>query len=270
MTLTLEAEARRETAKVMLAGLAFAFIMNAWTISLYFNKHWQWTEIWPVRWAGIMLGYMNTFFHELGHTTFMWFYGYVALPAFNLAYGGGVSVAFTGQLLLINLAVYAGLAWLFVLSRGYRGWQIFFVCLGLFHLATAYTDYHEMIFGFAGPLGSIAVAGYMLYRAWLDVAPRGVVERFLNAAFGFGLTMHGLAEGWSLIHDADVRNAYLDSKCGHARGDFDRIASLSGLSFNNVLWLYLVFIVIALIVPFVFYIRACQQSEENAQAWRKI
>lgn len=270
MTLTLEAEARRETAKVMLAGLFAAFIMNAWMVSLYFNKGWTWTQALPVRWGGIMLGYMNTFFHELGHTALMWFYGYIALPAFDFVHGGGMSYGFTGQLIVINLMVYAGLGYLFVLSRGYPGWQKIFVALALFHLATAYTDFHEIIYVFAGPLSCIALAGYMLYRAWLDVAPRGIGERFANAAFGFGFTMHALVEGWALGHDPDVRGAYLLQKGGHARGDFDRVAEMSGLSFNNVMWIYLICTFVALIVPVLIYMHACQQSEENAKAWRKV
>ncbi|HEY1096027.1 MAG TPA: hypothetical protein VGF14_02180, partial [Alphaproteobacteria bacterium] len=189
------------------------------------------------------------------------------LPAFDFVHGGGMSYTFTGQLIMVNLAVYGGLVWLYILSRGYPQWQRLFIAVGLFHIATAYTDYHEALYIFAGPLGNIVIASYMLYRAWLDIAPRGIGERFLNAAFGFGFTMQALAEGWSLIHDPDVRHAYLQQKGGHAFGDFDRVADLSDLSFNNVIGIYLVCTVIALVVPLVIYIRACRQSEKNARPW---
>lgn len=253
--MTLEDEEHFTTYKVMLGGLVAALIMTAPYVNWLYTKDWVWAERFPISWLGIMMNMMMVFFHELGHTIAFWFYGVVAVPSFDLTYGGGMTYAVTSQLWILNLAVYGGLMYLFRVCKGYRGWQIFWVLLGLFHVATAYSGVYETIGTCAGPLGEVAMAGFLLTRAWCDWAPRGLLERFLNAAFGWGLSLHALTQGWSLIHDEFVRDAFFHAKGGEGFGDFNRIADALNLGFNQVIWSWLICIVLGMVVPVLIYIR---------------
>lgn len=242
-----------QTYKVILLGIVAAFLMMAPTTELYLNLNWPWAHTFLIRSLNIMLSYVTIFFHELGHAAFGWFYGYISVPTFDLTHGGGMAYRLTGQLWPLHAAMSGCLLYMIYQTRQERGWAGLFAVVLLFHVCTAYTDAHEVMISFAGHLTELAIAGFMLVRAWLNRAPRGVFERFLNAAFGFGIAGSALVHSWAILHDPSVREGYLLQKDGHGFGDFDRVADMTGLPFNSVILIDATCAVLSLVVPIVLY-----------------
>ena len=242
-----------QTYKTLFIGLIVAFCMLAPSLSIYLNLYWPWARHFPITWLGLALSFMIIFFHELGHMIAGWFYGYVALPSFDLMHGGGMTYYITGQLLPLNILLDGAIIYYIYRLREFKLWQAVCILIGLFHIATAYSDFHQNILSIAGPLAETSIGGFMLTRAWLNRAARGTAERLCNAAFGFGILLNATVSGWSMIHDADVRQVYFEQKGGHGFGDFDQVADLTGLSFNHVIWLYLGSGLIAIITPLILY-----------------
>lgn len=229
-----------DTYKVMTIGLVIACVCNISHVAWVYDENWLWAQGFPLAWLSICMGYMSTFFHELGHAFAGWLYGYVSSPSFDFQYGGGMTYHVTGQLVPLVLLWDAGLCWIIYKLHEYRYWQIFVIAVLAFHLATAYGHIHETVMIFAGPLAEVLVAGFLLFRAWHDLAPRGVGERFLNAVFGFGLMLQVFIEGWGWIHDAYARDIYQNQKEGHGMGDFDRIAADMNWDFSIAIWIWMV------------------------------
>lgn len=255
MQFTFEQEKRLETCKVMAVGLCMALVMLTPLFSMIYDKNWNWARGFPIGWIGVSLDYMNTFFHELGHALLFWFYGYVALPHFDFNYGGGMTAAITGQLIFLHLVLYALLAYLFVQLKDHKNWQILCVCIAVFHLATAHIEFHKVVCVFAGPLAQSVMGGFLLARAWFNIAPRGVFERFLNAAFGFGMLFSVLINAWALLHDDVWRLVYFEQKGQHGFGDLDRVADMLDIRFSFVIWTWLLSSATALVLPILLYLR---------------
>ncbi len=75
------------------ALLSFLFFWLRWTFSVF-----------------------ETLVHEMGHAIFGWIFGYPSLPAFDLVWGGGVTVH-VDQSTALLLLVYALLVGLIVIYR---------------------------------------------------------------------------------------------------------------------------------------------------------
>jgi hypothetical protein len=67
-----------------------------------------------------IVGCLATVIHELGHTATEWFFGSIAIPAFDLKYGGGVTRSLGPQPVLIA-ALYGSFAFLTFQAR--RDWK---------------------------------------------------------------------------------------------------------------------------------------------------
>jgi hypothetical protein len=258
MNRTLEQDDWIDTCKIMAAGLLFAIIINLPLFSTIYDKDWSWTYGFPLGWLGTCLAYMTTFFHELGHAVMFWFYGYIALPHFDFQDGGGLTTPLTNQLLILHLALYAFLGWwAWTRWRDNRIMQGVCLAIGLFHLATAHNQVHEILWVFAGPLAQVLVGGILLFRAWLDTPPTQF-ERFLSAGFGFAMIFMVLIDSWALIHNDVWRLVYFEQKGAHAYGDFDRIADITDIRFSVIIWFWMSLGVLALILPAISF-KWCRQ-----------
>lgn len=244
------------TLKFIAIGFVFAFLTNLPFYGWIFNKEFpNFINGFPIGWLGAGMRYMATFFHEIGHTVFMWFFGYPTIPVFDFAHGGGMAVAITGQQIPILLAVWAGLAYLFYLAKEYISVRIIIVAIFLFNITFAFNEYHAVILDFAGPAFECLFAGFFLYRCLLDLAPRGAFERFLNAYFGIGMIMQVFINGYGLIMNKAYRLVYYQQKGAHGFGDFDKIAErLNFLDFNGVVYAWLILNIICIIIPLYAYI----------------
>lgn len=237
---------------VLIAALSNIRIYNS-----VFDMGWLWAySIIPFGWIGLGISYMGTFFHELGHTALAWFYGYPTLPMFDFTHGGGLALSTSGQQIFILIAFWAALIYGFWHFKDY-----FFIkwgcaaLLGL-NLAFAFNDGHEFFINFMGPAAQPLIAGFLLFRALFDLAPKGAFERFLNAAIGLAMFGAVFIDGAGLLRSADHRLAYFQQKGAHGFGDFDKIGyHLPLLGFNGIVYIWLLLNVICFIVPFVLYMR---------------
>lgn len=246
----------------MLAGLVAAIAANFGFYNWIFAKHWSWAETFPLGWIGIGLTYMSTFFHELGHTVFAWMYGYPTLPMFDFQHGGGFAWSFTGQQYVLIILFYGILAYGLYYFRARKYMVSFISGIFIFHLFTAYSLLHQDVINFMGPGAEPLIASFFLYRALFDLASRGVVERFLNAAFGFAMIFHVFIESWALLYTKAYRLVYYEQKGTHGFGDFDKIAwHIDFLSFESVVVIWAGLGVLCLLLPFVLFFIALSPQE---------
>lgn len=240
-----------DTGKTMslgaLAGIGLILPFISWQNGL------GWNDSFLVSLVGNGFAALVTFFHEIGHTVAGWFYGYVTLPAFDFQHGGGMAWQITGQLLPLNLALYAGIGYLFHLARWNPGIRILLGLLALFHLATAYNDFHMVVIDFMGPAFEALTGGFLLFRAWMNLAARGWGERFLNAAIGWAMCLRVLVDSWGLTHNEAARTAYYTQKGTHGFGDFDKIADNLGLDFGTVVFFWGILAITAMVIPVLLY-----------------
>jgi hypothetical protein len=240
------------------AAICIAIISNLTFYNYVFEMDWPWAyNILPFGWIGLGMGYMGTFFHELGHTALAWFYGYPTLPMFDFTHGGGLALSTSGQQIFILIAVWAALI------SGYWHFKDYFfikwgcaALLGL-NLAFAFNDGHEFFINFMGPAAQPLVAGFLLFRALFDLAPRGALERFLNAAIGLAMFGAVFIDGLGLLSRSAHRLSYFQQKGAHGFGDFDKIGyQLPLLGFHGIVYIWLLLALICFIVPLYLYKRS--------------
>lgn len=238
----------------MLAGLFFGILSNAPIYAWIYGKPWNWAYKFPISWIGAGMGYMGTFFHEIGHTVFMWFYGYFTIPIFDFEHGGGYAVHFGGQNILILIGMWGAILYGIWKFREYRILQIMLVALFALNIGFAFTPHHKTIFNFMGPAFPCFFAAFFLIRALFNIAPRGGLERFLNAYFGFGMITYVFIDGFGLLKSQAYRLVYYQQKGAHGFGDFDKMnTALSGVSFETIVIFWLCVNTICLIIPFAFF-----------------
>jgi hypothetical protein len=242
-------------------ALLIAMLSNLTLYNYVFDMGWAWAyKIFPIGWIGLGVTYLGTFFHELGHSALAWFYGYPTLPMFDFTNGGGLALSTSGQQIFILIAVWAALIygyWHFK-DNFFIKWG-FAALLGL-NLAFAFNDGHEFFINFMGPAAQPLVAGFLLFRALFDLAPRGVFERFLNAAIGLAMFGAVFIDGFGLLNNATHRLNYFQQKGAHGFGDFDKIGyQLPFLGFNGIVYIWLLLALICFILPFYLYKRSHNQ-----------
>ena len=159
------------------------------------------------------------------------------------------------QMLFIPLLIDALLVSAVYQLRGNRPWQIIFGTILVFHLLTAYIPLHITVMTIGGHFAEIVILCFMLVRAWYDMAPRGWFERFLNAAFGFGIGISSLTQGYAYMYDPLMQHVYKRQKGGHGYGDFDRIADSLHIGFSFVVWTWMIATLLAMIIPAILFIR---------------
>jgi hypothetical protein len=213
-------------------------------------------SVFPLGWAAAGLNYTATFFHEIGHTLAAWFYGYPTLPMFDFTHGGGMSVSFSDSNNTIVLAcVWGLLAYGIYHFRTYKMLSATLALLLIFNLSTfSNHNLHISIIDFAGPGFEALIAGFFLFRAIFNLAPRGSFERVLNAIFGFGLIFRIFIDSYALLHNEAHRLLYYTQKGSHGFGDFDKIADrFYGLSFETVIYSWTALAFICLTLPFILF-----------------
>ena len=169
-----------DTWKFMIAGFLVAVFLNLPLYHYIHDKDWFWTENFVMHLFSVCLGYMATFFHELGHTLFAWLYGYPTIPVFDFAHGGGLAISISGQsYLLMGAAIVMAGCGAYRL-RDFTPFMIGLAALAVFILATGFSeDIHMSVIDFMGPGTEALIAGCVLSRALLIFAPGCSVVRFL-------------------------------------------------------------------------------------------
>jgi len=161
--------------------------------------------------------------HEMGHAIFAWLFGYPSAPAFDLMYGGGVTIHGSRSVVLLS-GIYVLLGALIYVYRR-NPWTIaFLVTAGVIHAALAFTPVHDVIILFMGHGTELGIACIFLYRALSGSAVVHSAERPLYAAVGFFILFTDLAFAYRLMTSPAERAAYEGAKGGGHWMDFSRIA----------------------------------------------
>lgn len=248
----------KETTTILALGALLAVLICTPFYNWVFGKSWNWAEGFPLGWLGAGLTYMSTFFHELGHTVFAWFYGYPTLPMFDFNHGGGLAIWFSDQQIFILAILYLAVIYGVFHFKEHRGIQVALVCLILFNLLTAFNeDVRFIVIDFMGPAAEPLVACFLLVRALFDLAPRGWFERLLNAVIGFAMIFRVFIDSYGLLNSGAYRLVYYQQKGSHGFGDFDKINDrISFMNFQDVVYVWAALALICLIIPFILYGRS--------------
>ena len=169
------------------------------------------------------LSYLTVLIHELGHAIVGWLFGYPSIPAFDFAYGGGITTAQGRSRLLLGVA-YALFAGLIVLYRRNRLTLLVLLAgLGAFALL-AHTGYHRALILFMGHGTELVIAGIFLYRALSGATVAHAAERPLYAACGLFIVLSDIAFAHQLWANPGARALYGEAKGGGHWMDFSQIA----------------------------------------------
>lgn len=177
--------------------------------------------IWWFAWT---LTTLKTLVHEMGHTIFGWLFGYPSFPAFDVIWGGGVTLHTERSQVLLGLIV-AGFAALLYLFRANRTTLAVLAILFAAYLVTAFTSLHSMLILFMGHGTELLIAGIFLYRGLSGRSIVHGVDRPLYAIIGFFLVFSDLAFAYRLMSSAGFREEYACAKGGCMDMDFVRIAT---------------------------------------------
>ena len=203
------------------------------------------------------LGYMEVFFHELGHTAAFWSYGQIAVPAFNFQDGGGVSVPLLERSLFLQ-----GIVYVLMTGAGVFLWRSGFYRL---HLYSAFHDRYHIVVAYMGHGGSVVIGCFCIIRAGLNLtyskyAP--AVERYLNMIFGLFVVLHNVLMSWNLLTNDLSRNVYEQGIGGHLTNDFSVISDHLNQSLQHVAAFSLLFIA-ACIISTVIILFCCREGFED-------
>jgi hypothetical protein len=182
--------------------------------------------------------------HEMGHATIALLTGHLALPQFDLVYGGGVTTVTgpIGWVEAIDVIAPIALAYQFRHSLA-----VVAVCalVWVASIVLMLSGWDEPVQIEMGHGGQLVASTLFLYRA---LSGRSLVmraERWIYGFLGWSIGMDVVHLCWNLITDADARQAYYGGK-GNLDGDFVRLAeqhmncSLVGVAEMNLVFCCLV------------------------------
>ncbi len=170
-----------------------------------------------------IFGTLMILIHEMGHMIFGWILGYPSVPAFDLTYGGGITLH-TDRSTLLLMVIYSLLVFLLFYFRKNIGAVIFLLTIMLVHLVLTFTRLNEVLILFMGHGTELLIAGIFFYRALSGAAVVHSIERPLYAAIAFFIIFSDLVFGYQLVTSPFARAEYADAKGGGHWMDFSRIA----------------------------------------------
>ena len=171
----------------------------------------------------------DALFHEMGHTIFYWLFGHVAIPMIFTLFGsdqaGGMSMAM-GRNWFLQILVFAALAYgVYWVKENWRALLIPYCLFSVLVTVAAFTKYTDVVIAYMGHGSSIAMGGFFLFRAWIYLDARNSYERWLNAFFGFYLTLSNMVFSYGLAFNTDARGDYSSHLAfGAGHNDFWNIA----------------------------------------------
>ena len=184
-----------------------------------------------------IFSYFTILFHELGHAAVGTLFGYPSIPAFDLQYGGGVTIHQDRSMLIVVLVVIA-LAYACKHFHEYRHLQMVLVVTTAAYAVFAFLPLHEAAMIAAGHLGELLLAGVFLYRAATASGVKTPAERPLYAAIGLFVILCDLTFAWGLMSSREERAMYGDAKGGGHWMDFSQLSELGGISLSSVAFLF--------------------------------
>ena len=156
-----------------------------------------------------------TLFHEFGHAVAGWLLGYPSIPAFDFAYGGGVTPHGEFRLSIV-LAIAGGFAWAAYLYRRNTRTLIVLGAIFLIWLFFASAEWRrQFVFSAAGHATELILAAIFFYMALAGVGFRiPELERPLAAFVAFFVTISSIQFARQLRADPDFLAWYIEGKRG--------------------------------------------------------
>ncbi len=156
----------------------------------------------------------STLVHEIGHTVVFWVFGYSAVPAFDFAEGGGVTMTDYDRSALIVWAWVVGLVILAWWQRERRG-----ILAALLGVAVAYflmynTRGEHLAITLGGHGGEIVFGALFLYRGLTGWGCKIEAERPLYVFVAFMMLFTSLRLGFVLLGNTVEKAWYLEGKRG--------------------------------------------------------
>lgn len=173
---------------------------------------------------GFVIHVLRIVIHELGHTATAWLFASPAVPSFDLAYGGGVSLILARQPLLM-VAAYGIFAFLLFRARGDRPELIKWASSALLYSVAMFTSMRGLLITAMGQGTELLVAGIFLHRALSGNQILRSEERPAYAFVGLFIVLFNARFAIDLMSSQASRDAYGDEKGGGHWMDFDVIAS---------------------------------------------
>jgi hypothetical protein len=172
-----------------------------------------------------MLSPLVTLLHEFGHAATAWLLGCPAIPAFDFAYGGGITQHHDFQLPL-GVLIGAGWAWLgWTFRRNPRTLAVLGLCAGAWLVAVSSEWRRELVIASMGHVGELILAGVLLSMALAGAGWRiPEIERPLGAFAAFFVQLQTLRFAWRLRHDDAFLAEYVAGKGGALMNDLEVIA----------------------------------------------
>ncbi len=191
--------------------------------------------------------------HEMGHMIFGWLFGYPSVSAFDLMYGGGVTIhAERSTLLLFVIYVLFGLT-VFAFRKNMRT-AVILVSFALIHLVFTLTTLHDLTVLFMGHGTELIIATVFFYRALSGAAVVHSAERPLYAAIAFFILFSDLGFAYGLMTSPFARAEYGDAKGGGHWMDFSQIAEdYLRISLTNVAGFFFLCCLVVLPIGFLAF-----------------
>lgn len=162
-----------------------------------------------------ILSPLITLFHELGHTAVLWLFGYSAIPAFDFAHGGGVTMSDLERSSLIVGAWVLGFVILGWWQRERKGVLIALAVVAVVYVYMYNSTRETLAITLGGHAGEVAFGALFLYRGLTGWGCKMEAERPLYAFLGFMSFFAGLQLGFSLMGANSMeRYWYLQGKGG--------------------------------------------------------
>jgi hypothetical protein len=175
-------------------------------------------------WLQWTLETFKTLVHEMGHAVFGWLFGYPSFPAFDVMWGGGVTL-YTGRSTILCILIYVGFAGLFWIYKKNRTTLIVLAALVVLYSVAALTSIHSVLIVFMGHGTELVVAGLFIYRSLSGRAVIHAMERPLYGIIGFFIAFSNINMAYKLLTNVYYREDYLNAKGGDMDMDFSVIAS---------------------------------------------
>jgi hypothetical protein len=161
-----------------------------------------------------ILSPLVTLSHELGHTVVLWLFGFPAIPAFDFANGGGVTMSDLERAPQIVWAWGIGVLILGWKQRERKGVLALLAVAAVIYIWMYNSTRETLAITLGGHGGEVALGSLFLYRALTGWGCKLELERPLYAFVGFMVLFAGVKLGISLLGPTLERIWYLEGKAG--------------------------------------------------------